>query len=156
MKELTSFIIESLVDFILINEQNMQVFPKPGKFAKLSWWKGDHAAQRQKERSVTDTEITDAIFSAYNDIKKLFADGKIRQSRDGKDSYIVIIDARKNKVNPTCICLYIRSNRSSKKLDRPSFTIKTVFKKTEENQKDFSALLRNGSKREGENIIYLY
>lgn len=156
MKNLNCFLFESYIEYQLINESNIKVFPKRGKVAKFSWWKGNHAIERQKERNITDKEVTDAIFGAYNDIKKLFSEGKLVQSINGIDSLIIIIDSRKDRENPVCVCIYLRSNYGTKKLNSPSFILKTVFKKTESNQSDFSGLIRNGSKRNGENIIYLY
>lgn len=139
----------------LILEWNIKVFPEKGKFAKLSWWKGEHCEERQKERNVKDSEITDALFGAYNDIKELFKNNKLKVSKTGKDSNFIIVDARKQKENPICVVGFLRKNDHPNKLDKPSFTIMTVFKKNDENQKNFSALMRNGS-RNNEEIIWLY
>lgn len=162
MKLITDFIFEQYYgEFAfceIINEENVKIFPPKGKFAKFSWYAGDHAGLRQKERKVSNKEITDAIFSAYDEIKKLFSDGNLKISKNGEDSNAIIIDARKDRQNPTCICIFIESNASKTNLKYPKIIVKTVFKKTEENQSDFSALMRaaKGKSRKEEKIIWLY
>ena len=162
MKLITDFIFEQYYgEFAfceIINEANIKIFPPEGKFAKFSWYSGEHADERKKQRNVQNKDITDAIFAAYDELKKLFADNKLKVSKDGKNSYAIIIDARKNRENPTCICLFISSNASKTTLKYPKIIIKTVFKKTEEKQSDFSGLMRaaKGKSRDEENIIWLY
>lgn len=135
MKKIEDFINESLNEFTIllqlddsINESNEQIFPKPGKYAKLKIDVGDHAYDRQKERKVTNNDIIDAIFGAYNDINKMYKEGILKVSKNGKDSRFLIVDSRKNQNEPINVVGFIFKNKHEKKLLNPIFIIKTVFK----------------------------
>lgn len=135
MKKIEEFINESLKEFTIIlslddsiNESNEQIFPKPGKYAKLKIDVGDHAYDRQKERKVSNKDIIDAIFGAYNDINKLYKEKTLKVSKSGQDSRFLIVDARRDKLKPINVVGFIFKNKNENKLSNPIFIIKTVFK----------------------------
>ena len=164
MRHLLDYILESNLDLDeykgfeqeMLLERNERIFPsQKGKHEKLEIWAGEHCKLRQKERNVSDKEITDAIFGAFTDIRSAYREGKINLSYNGEDSQFVITDARRDKHNPVVVVAFIYKMLGAKnkkdmnpKFDRPSITVKTVFKGD-----DFS-----GSKASRENAhkIFLY
>ena len=164
MRHLLDYILESNLELDkykefeqeMLLERNERIFPsQQGKHEKLEIWAGEHCKLRQKERNVSDKEITDAIFGAFTDIRSAYREGKIKLSYNGEDSQFVITDARRDKHNPVVVVAFIYKMLGAKnkkdmnpKFDRPSITIKTVFKGD-----DFS-----GSKASRENAhkIFLY
>ena len=164
MRHLLDYILESNLELNeykefeqeMLLERNEKIFPsQQGKHEKLEIWAGEHCKQRQKERNVSDKEITNAIFGAFTDIRSAYREGKIKLSYNGEDSQFVITDARRDKHNPVVVVAFIYKMLGAKnkkdmnpKFDRPSITVKTVFKGD-----DFS-----GSKASRENAhkIFLY
>lgn len=145
MKSLIEYISESL-----ILERNEQMFPKkPESQSKFSIWIGDHGKQRMEERHVSEKEIIDAFFDAFQQLNKKFKDREISVSRDGKDSRFIIVDARKDKTNPVNISAFIYRNSSKNKLYHPSFTVRTVFKGD-----SFSGTTRKDSAEEVKIFLY--
>lgn len=165
MKSLTFLLLEQL-----LLERNERLFADYGTERGMQVFKGEHCEERQKERNVSDNEIKSAVRAARGQIKKLYTDGKLVRSRNGEDDHsgkitqICLVDTRKNKSNPTIIVLFLYgfSGRFDKDENGvaiwgdkaiPSFTIKTVFKKTEKDQPDFSGLM---NPKKHAKIIYLY
>ncbi len=160
MRHLLDYILESNeyreFEHEMLLERNERIFPsQQGKHEKLEIWAGEHCKQRQKERNVSDKEITNAIFGAFTDIRSAYREGKIKLSYNGEDSQFVITDARRDKHNPVVVVAFIYKMLGAKnkkdmnpKFDRPSITVKTVFKGD-----DFS-----GSKASRDNAhkIFLY
>ena len=164
MRHLLDYILESSLDLDeykefeqeMLLERNERIFPSQhGKHEKLEIWAGEHCKLRQKERNVSDKEITDAIFGAFTDIRSAYREGKINLSYNGEDSQFVITDARRDKHNPVVVVAFIYKMLGAKnkkdmnpKFDRPSITVKTVFKGD-----DFSGSKAN---RENAHKIFLY
>lgn len=160
MKCLLDYILESIeykeFEQQMLLEKNEKIFPtQQGKHEKLEIWAGEHCKQRQRERNVSDMEITNAIFGAFKDIRSAYRNGDIKLSFNGEDSQFVITDARRDKHNPVVVVAFIYKMLGAKnkkdpdpKFDRPSITVKTVYKGD-----DFS-----GSKadREHAHKIFLY
>lgn len=89
MKKINEFLNESFNSFTILyewqlNESNERIFPKNGQYAKLRIDVGDHAFQRQQERYVSNKQVIDAIFGAYNDINGLFKSGQLKVSKVAK------------------------------------------------------------------------
>lgn len=146
----------SLEEFIceqLILEKNEIIFPKNREHGRCRIYVGDHGRERMQERKVSEKEILDAIFGAYKDISQKFKDGEIVQSKTGKDSRFVVVDARKDKNNPVCVSAFIFKSFKNNKLEHPSIIVRTVYKGD-----DFSGATRhNDSKKDKEEVkIFLY
>lgn len=147
----------SLADFIfeqqMILEANEIIFPKNNKSGRCKIYIGQHGKDRMKERNVSEREILDAIFGAYKELSAKFKDGKISQSRDGKDSRFVIIDARKSSSDPVCVSAFIARSFKQDKLEHPNIIVRTVYKGG-----DFSGATRHRDTRKGkeEEQIFLY
>ena len=132
----------------LITESNELIFPKNNQHGKCRIYIGQHGKDRMQERHVSEKEVLDAILGGYKDISQAFKDGIISQSRDGKDSRFIVVDARKDKNNPVNVSAFIARSYKPNKLEHPSIIVRTVFKGD-----DFSGTTRN---KKEEHKIFLY
>lgn len=159
MKSFVEFLKESYMDYELIYdgdiiiENNEVIFPKPGRRGKCRIYIGDHVRKRMEERDVSEEEILDGVFGAYKDMDKKFREGEIIQTYNADDCTVIITDARKNRINPVCLALFIKKSDKKHKLDNPKIIIKTVYKGG-----DFSGTMRKDGIRKGryETKIFLY
>ena len=149
MKNLLECIEDSIFENMMILERNEKMFPSGRDRSKFEIWTEDHCRERQKERDVTDKEITSAFFGAWEELNKLFKEREIEVNKPGKEpTSFNIIDARKDRNKPVCIAAFIYSNRDDHKLYHPAFTVKTVYK-----GEDFSGATKSNYKAKK---IFLY
>lgn len=131
MKTLVDYINERLIDQLneqLILERNEKIFPRKNERSKMEIWTGDHCRQRQEERGVTDNQIVSSLFAAYAELNAKFKEREFEADRDPKKSRdILVIDARKDKMNPLTVSCWLYRNNSSSRLQYPAFTVKTVY-----------------------------
>lgn len=148
MRDLLDIITESQVLEELILEKNEIIYPKNDEHGKCKILIGDHGRQRMEERKVKEKEILDAILGGYKDISQAFADGKIKQVKDPKESSFIVVDARKDKSNPVNVSGFIARSYKNNKLVHPIIIVKTVFRGG-----DFSGTKAD---RKNEHKIFLY
>lgn len=147
-----------------INEMTEEIFPNGKKSGKMIITVGTHARERGQQRNVSDREIIDAIFGAYNEIRSKYKTGEIftdkyaGAGKNGVGCKIIITDTRKSKTEPVCVVCFIQkmlglgedstSNKNTK-WTKPVFAVKTVFKGD-----DFSGSINSTNKNAKKIFLY--
>lgn len=144
---------------------NNQIFPASGQSAKMRIDIGNHTVEREDQRDVSNKDIINVMYGAYNEIKSKYKTGEIftdPQAGDGKNGEgckIVITDCRKDRNNPVVVVCFIShmagvdksaaKSKTNRKWGKPTFIVKTVFKGD-----DFSGSKNSSNKNAKKIFLY--